>query len=314
MAESEKSTVDRRRLLRRAGTVAAGVAGAGVAGAVAATPAQAAPGQPVLQGQNNNVGTNVPSTGIQASSPELPTLALYNPNETPVEGGTAAGPALQLVPHGDWLNDDAPAGSLAADGLGLPWVSVQYPGFTFSHAVHSTFNSNTTVPVTPTRAIDTRNTAGRARILNAAGNLDSAGRLIAGRSVNIDLSDLAFFPNAVLLNATVTGQGAAGFLTVWAYNTTRPGVSSVNYSPGQNLSNFVFSASGWDDTSVASGLSVFTSQTTHFLLDIVAFVVSDGAVNPNITSADATAGLRGAASSAAATRAQAVKKSKPSWQ
>jgi hypothetical protein len=316
MAESEKSTVDRRRLLRRAGTVAAGVAGAGVAGAVAATPAQAAPGQPVLQAENNVVGSGTASTAIQASSPEIPTLVLYNPNETPVNGGIAGGPALQLVPHADWLNDDAPAGSLAADGLGLPWVSVQYPGFTFSHAVHTTFNSNTIVPITPTRVVDTRNATGRQWITNPGGNLDSAGRLIAGRSVNVDLSFYAFFPVAVLLNATVTGQGAAGFLTVWEYNTTRPTISSLNYSPGQNLSNFVFSTSGWDDVDVSSGVSVFTSQTTHFILDVVAFVVSDGAVNPEVVpTAQQTAGVRGAsATNAAATRAKAVRENKPSWQ
>jgi hypothetical protein len=305
MAESEKSTVDRRRLLRRAGTVAAGVAGAGVAGAVAATPAQAAPGDPVVQGQANNAAAS--TTQLQSSSPTDPTLVLYNPNETPVGGGTAAGPALQLFPHADWLNDDA---------LGLPWVSVQYPGFTFSHAVHTTFNSNTIVPITPTRVVDTRNATGRQWITNPGGNLDSAGRLIAGRSVNVDLSFYAFFPVAVLLNATVTGQGAAGFLTVWEYNTTRPTVSSLNYSPGQNLSNFVFSTSGWDDVDVSSGVSVFTSQTTHFILDVVAFVVSDGAVNPEVVpTAQQTAGVRGAsATNAAATRAKAVRENKPSWQ
>jgi hypothetical protein len=311
MAESEKSTVDRRRLLRRAGTVAAGVAGAGVAGAVAATPAQAAPGDPVVQGATNNAGTA--STTVTSNSPTAPTLILSNPNETGPEGGVAVGPAVQLVPHGNWLNDEAPAGSIAADELGLPWVSVQYPTFTFSHAVHTTFNSNTIVPINPTRVVDTRNLAGRARILNAAGNLDSAGRLIAGRSVSVDLSDIAFFPTAVLLTATVTGQGAAGFLTVWPYNTARPTVSNVNYSPGQNLSNFVFSGSGWDDTAVASGLSVFSSQTTHFLLDVVAFVVGDGSVNPEFTVTGATASSQSAVSSAAAARAKAVRSTKPSW-
>lgn len=312
MSQDEKSTVDRRRLLRRAGTVAAGVAGAGVAGAVAATPAQAAPGEAVVQGAVNNAAAT--ATTVTSNGPVAPTLVLDNTYTEVVGAGTAAGPGLRLVPHGDWLKDESPAGSLSADSLGLPWVSVQYPGFTFSHRVLTDFNANATVPITPTRAVDTRSAAGRARILNPAGNIDSAGRLIANRSINIDLSDLAFFPDAVLLNATVTGQGAAGFLTVWEFGTTRPGVSSINFSSGVNLSNFVFATSGFNEAqSVFSAISVFSSQTTHVLLDLVAFVVSTGAVNPDITAAAQTAGLTATAESAAAARQKAIRENKPSW-
>jgi hypothetical protein len=313
MSQDEKSTVDRRRLLRRAGTVAAGVAGAGVAGAVAATPAQAAPGDPVLQGQVNNAGTA--TTAITSNGSVEPTLVAYNPYSEAVGSGTAAGPALRLVPNGDWLKDESPAGSLSADSLGVPWVSVQYPGFTFSHRALTDFNANFTVPITPTRAVDTRSAAGRARILNPSGNIDSAGRLIANRSINVDLSDLAFFPDAVLLNATVTGPGGGGFVTVWQFGTSRPGVSSINFASGQTLSNFVFATSGFNEAqSVFSAVSVFSSQTTHVILDLVAFVVSTGAVNPDITAAGQTAGLTAKAESTAAARQKAIRENKPSWE
>jgi hypothetical protein len=311
MAESEKSTVDRRRLLRRAGTVAAGVAGAGVAGAVAATPAQAAPGQPVVQGELNDAGT-ASTTLTSNSATANPTLVLANPAQTPVGGGLAAGPALRLIPNGDWLNDEAAPGSISADVTGTPWVNVDSAWGPWSFQVQTTYNSTTTVPITPTRVVDTRNATGRQYILNQ-GALDSAGRLRAGQTIGVDLSHLAYFPVAVLLNATVTGQGAAGYLTVWAYDTTRPGVSSLNYSVGQNLSNFVFSSSGYDLSSVNSGLAVFSSQTTHVILDIVGFVISDGAVNPDVTPATTTASsVR--STSAAAARAKAVRDGKPKWQ
>lgn len=312
MAESEKSAVDRRKLLRRGGIVAAGVAGAGVAGAVAATPAQAAPGDPVLQGQANNAGTA--STQIQSNGAVAPTLALSNPYEegTP-SGGVAAGPALRLVPHGDWLKDESPAGSISADALGLPWVSVDDGFGTFSYAAHTSFNSNTIVPVTPTRVVDTRNAAGRQYITNAGGNLDSAGRLLSTKTININLSEFAYFADAVLLNATVAGPLSYGYLTVWAYGTQQPAASSLNYATGQNLSNFVFSAAGWQDDNLTTLLSVYAHRTTHVILDVVGFVVSLGAVNPGITAAGQASGPGVKASSAAAERARTLRTSKPSW-
>jgi hypothetical protein len=209
MTEIDKPT-DRRRLLRRAGTLAAGVAGAGVAAAVVATPA-------------------------------------------------------------------------GAD----------------SHRLLTTVSSNTIVPIFPTRAVDTRSAATRTRIINPW-VLDSAGRLSKNQTMDVDLSDLAFFPDAVLLNATVTGQTTAGYLTVFPWLGTRPGIASLNYSPNQNLTNLVFTAYGHDaGTSPASGVSVFTSQLTHVILDVVGFVIGDGAVNPAVLPER---------------RAPATRKTKPRWE
>jgi len=307
MAEIDEPT-DRRRLLRRAGTLAAGVAGAGVAGAVAATPARADDGQPVLQGRANNAQNR---TGLTTHSPNSPTLELSNTFEEPT--AREAGPALRLVPLGDSLYDEAPAGSLSADRLGIPWVSVQYPTQTLSHRVHTDFNSNTTVPIIPTRVVDTRSAAGRARILNPP-VLDSAGRLSKGQTMHVNLGDLAFFPDAVLLNATVTGQVLAGYLTVYPYGGARPGVSSLNYPANQNLSNFVFTASGDEPAgSVQAGISVFTSQLTHVVLDVVGFVTSSGGVNPAVLPA-AVASAGGAdVTDATRRREQAIRTNKPSW-
>jgi hypothetical protein len=297
MAEIDKPT-DRRRLLRRAGVVAAGVAGAGVAGAVAATPARA-----------NAEGP----TRFETHDPSGAAVEAANTFEE--LGGGGAGPALRLVPLGDSLYDETPAGSMSADREGVPWVSVQYPSqITHSHRVLTDFNSNTTVPITPTRVVDTRTAANRTRILNPS-VLDSAGRLPKNQTIHVNLGHLAFFPDAVILNATVTGQVTAGYLTVFAYLGTRPGVSSLNYSPNQNLSNLVFTASGDDSgRDVLAGISVFTSQLTHVVLDVVGFVISTGAVNPAVLpSALAPAG-GAAATDAARRREQAIRKSKPAWE
>ena len=57
-------TVDRRKLLRRAGTVAAGLAGAGVVGAVATNPANAADGGNLTLGAANEESTPTSLTNI----------------------------------------------------------------------------------------------------------------------------------------------------------------------------------------------------------------------------------------------------------
>jgi hypothetical protein len=293
------------------GTLAAGAAGAGVAGAVAATPARADDGQPVLQGRVNNAGG---TTNITTHGPNHAALELSNTFEDGVgTGGGGAGPSLRLKPLGDSLYDEIPAGSLSADRLGIPWVSIQAfqdPPATFSYQAHTDFNSNTTVPVVPTRVVDTRSAAGRTRILNRT-VLDSAGRLLKGQTMYVDLGDIAFFPDAVLLNATVTGQTAAGYLTVYAYGSARPGVASINYSPNENLSNFVFTTSGEGWPSPDAAISVYTSQLTHVVLDVVGFVVSGGGVNPEIV--PGTLASAAAPTDAARRRQQEIRKRKPAW-
>src|SRR5262249_11353633 len=118
LEEEENRKVNRRRLLRRAGTVVAGVAGAGVAPAVGADPAQAANGANVLIGNSNgDPGDN--TTSLSHTNASTPTLNLVN--------GNTDGPALALSPV-DTLNNDGtpnasptsngPVGSLIADDYG----------------------------------------------------------------------------------------------------------------------------------------------------------------------------------------------------
>ncbi|MEV1331719.1 hypothetical protein AB0J20_19340 [Micromonospora costi] len=304
MSEIEDKTVDRRRLLRRAGTVAAGVAGTTVVGAAAAAPAQADPGQPVIQGASNlALGTTTALTSTAAG----PTLRLANTNITDQNGFDISGPALHLVPSGDFLSDQAPVGSIGVDKDGNFQV-ISAPGWV--DYVHTTGNSNRIVPIAPQRLVDTRTAAGRARIVNPSSQtLDSSGRLRDRQVIHLDLSDFVFVGDALFGNLTVTTAVASGFVQVYPHGITRPAnFSTINYSANQILSNSFMSGIGYN----FDYISVYAHRTTHIIIDIVAFVLSVGQVNPAILPFSASPSAR-SAESAGQSRAERAKQGTPSW-
>ncbi|MEH1055753.1 hypothetical protein V6U89_11145 [Micromonospora sp. CPCC 206171] len=308
--EQDARTVDRRGLLRRAGTVAAGIAGTGVA-AAAAGPAQAAPGEAVLQGADNNAG---PATTILTSASDNATLLLANTaTATALDGRVLAAPALQLQPIGDGIHDEAAPGSLSMDRRGTIWATTaQIDDFTVSDYLHSSGNSNTIVPITPQRVIDTRYSASRSRILNRSGNLDSSGRVLGGRTIQISLAHFVFFGDGLFGNLTVTDPVGAGFLTVYPTGNPRPATSTINFGYRQTLSNAYMSGIGWTET-VPDVISIYALKTTHVILDVVSFVIGIGAVNPAFLPG-ATAGLTTESLAAPrAKRALAASRGKPSW-
>ncbi|MEV4491230.1 hypothetical protein AB0K04_14060 [Micromonospora coxensis] len=302
MSEEQSRTVDRRRLLRRAGTVAAGLAGTAAVGSATAGPAQAAPGDPVLQGQANDAGS---ATTLSASSMESATLRLVNTATADEYGNTMAGPALRLTPSGDIISNQAEVGSIAMDQAGTIWAVTgeAADGFKYRDYVRTNFNSNTTVPIVPQRALDTRTSGGRARVLNPSGNFDSSGRLLAGKTIHLNLEDFVNFGDAVHGNVTVTGPLASGFLQVFPYGVPRPtSFSTINFQTNQTLSNAFLSGlgSGYDR------VSIYTLKTTHVILDMVAFVISMGQVNPRFLSG--AAGL-----TEEDRRARFAERAEPSW-
>ncbi|NYF56020.1 hypothetical protein [Micromonospora purpureochromogenes] len=304
MNKDQDSAIGRRHLLRRAGTVAAGLAGTAAVGAAAAGPAQAAPGQPVLQGQVNEAGT---PTTLRGGSATSATLRLENPTVTDVEGVQLASPALRLTPTGESINWKSEVGSVTMDRYGTIWAvtSEGLPDMegNFVEYVRTNTNTNQLVPVVPQRVIDTRTAAGRARIVNPAGNLDSAGRLLRGRTIQVSVEDFVFLGEAVYGNVTVTGALAAGFLQIYPYPGQRPpAFSTINFQAGQTLSNFFLTGI----TPLVDHISVHAQQTTHVILDVVAFVVASGQVNPSILPADGEL-------AAEDRQAQLARRTKPSW-
>lgn len=72
----------------------------------------------------------------------------------------------------------------------------------------------------------------------------------------------------------------------------------------------MFTAGGADSgNDVQAAISVFASQLTHVVLDVVGFVVSSGVVNPAVILGSAGA----APTEAARRREQAIRDSEPAW-
>ena len=66
-----------------------------------------------------------------------------------------------------------------------------------------------------------------------------------------------------VLNVTVTGPTAPGYVTVWAAGSSRPGTSSVNYVAAQTVANGITSGVG------AEGVSVYASGgCPHVVIDL----------------------------------------------
>jgi hypothetical protein len=287
---NEDRAVGRRALLTRGGVVVAGVVGAGMAGAAAAAPASAATGDPVLQGQSNNVGTNVAATEIVATNDvttPTPTVILTN------LGGDAtaqeASPPLRLTPAGTGLFFPSTAtagGDMVATNDGNLWFTHDIPTVgPFAAPVHTDANSNSFVPLAaPKRMLDTRSSSGRANVLDPSGKFDSSGRLLAGKTIHINLSSLVFFGDAVTSTLSAVTPTATGFMILWSGGVARPTAVSINFVAAQSISDLTVSALASFSQTATDTIAIWTSKTTHVLLDVAGFSVANiGQVNPAFT-------------------------------
>jgi hypothetical protein len=285
---TEDGSVDRRSVLRRGSALLAGVAGVGAVAAAAAPAAGAAKGDPVVQGEANDAGTD--TTSLTSSSAEA-TLAVAN---------GASGAAVRVEPATGALDYDA---YLAATQSGD--VINDAGALLFTHdddalgEVYTDYFANLLVPIAPVRALDTRTAAGRTGVLNKAGNLDSQGRLIAGHTIQVTLADEVFLGTAGFFNLTVVMPLRGGYAVLWPTGT-RPPASSINFSTGQVIANGLVCGLSENDT-----VQIFSSQTTHVLLDVSAFWVGSALQVSQIANAPAT---RAAGATKASPRRQA-----PSW-
>lgn len=263
--QDEARAVDRRRLLRRAGTIAVGAAGVTAASAIVAAPAQAAPGEAVLIGRDN-VGDGATPTKLTGGDADTPTVRLENP--------AAGGSALSVKPGGP-QSVAAPAGSVFVDEFGDFSAIGNLGGGPFVTYAYSPTWATMVIPIRPVRWLDTRNSAGRAHIVAGSGTFDASGRVKPKYSstvpdLKLDLSDLFLGGyGALQANLTVVSPANNGWAAIWDAGTF-PGTSSINYGTAFPLSNFVQSPIAADST-----ISIKTNQPVHFLLDIVGFVVAD---------------------------------------
>jgi hypothetical protein len=272
------SFFDRRRLLT--GAALAGVAGTAAAAGVAA-PAFATSGSPLVLGVANSADSD--STTLASSSAGA-TLSLSN----------VVGSPLQLVAQDTTTLPTALGpGQVAVDGKGDIQLTTATGQTT---RVYTDRVALTTVTISPTRVLDTRDPTLSASIV--AGESDVVnGKLKAGGFIVVNIGTLVSLGVGVRANVTVAGTGAAGFLTVWGAGP-RPLASSLNWwGANQILSNTVLSQLGLyqptPDVTYTDVIGIYASVATAVIVDVSAFIVH---VPTQVVAASSTAQqARGAA-------------------
>jgi hypothetical protein len=74
---------------------------------------------------------------------------------------------------------------------------------------------------------------------------------------------------AVILNVTVTGTAANGWLTVYPYNSPIPGTSTTNYVTGQTRAATTIVPMG--RAGQAGLLNIYASSSTHVIIDVMGY-------------------------------------------
>jgi hypothetical protein len=185
----------------------------------------------------------IPATGVSA--------VVLN---TTVTAPTASG-FLTVYPDGSALptasNLNWTAGATVANLVTVPVVNGVvdfYNGSTgtvhiiadlagyYAHSTGLPFNA-----VTPVRVLDTRSGVGAPKAAVPAHGTLTLNPGAAGGAV------------PVVLNVTVTGGKANGFLTVYPHGQPRPLASSLNWSTGQTVANAVIVAAGDGSVSIYNG-------------------------------------------------------------
>ncbi len=119
-------------------------------------------------------------------------------------------------------------------------------------------------PVSPTRLLDTRSGLGA-----------PAAKVAAGTSIALQVSGRAGIPSGgvgtAVLNVTVTGPAAAGYLTSYPSGATRPGSRSVTYSTADTISELVPARLGTDGK-----VRLYTSAATHLVAEVVGWYPTTG--------------------------------------
>jgi hypothetical protein len=255
--ESTTATVlDRRSLLRRAGSVAAIATGAAVMQTTGAGSASAAAGDPAVLGPGNDAGAN--TTAITSAATGDATLHLANTGTT---HGTLS---LADCPAGFSTLLTKTTGELYADAGDLYWVD----GFDAAGAfVFTESTAHQVVGIKPVRMLDTRSLAGRTNIVppvTGPSPLDSLGRVIGLRWLQVDLSSLADIFESAFVNLTAVSPTAPGYLTIAPSMTAgggAPSTSNLNFGTA-NLANAAVVPS------IDGTVWIYASRTTHVLLDV----------------------------------------------
>lgn len=271
--------VDRRSLLRRAGVVAAGVAGAAMLPSLTPEQASAADNGNLLIGTANAAS----STTSLSSTGGGPTLMVESPD------GTVA--PLQLVDQPYPLSG-ADNTIAAGDLVSRDGVLYFGQGDGYTGTVLTDLMMPLTLGIDPVRQLDTRSSNGRLNLrstsfTSAAGSLDSKGRLKAGSTVYLLLGDYAYSPTAVFGNLTCYLPTAAGRVTIYPGETERPATATINFPSGGAPQN-AFAVGATNTSNGATPrptLTIYTTVTTHLIVDVTALTDYYSFANPTIGTA-----------------------------
>ncbi len=260
---------DRRALLRRGGAaIVAGAVGLAVGETIGAPAADAAVGGPVVMGAANDAQTS--GTGLTGASMNVPTLLLANT----ANAGVAPLKLVEDTVPSDFRSAPLTSGDLGNFGGDL-YYTAGGTGGPFVGFVYTDWVASQLIPIKPQRVLDTRTTLGRANIISPAGKLDSSGRLIGGKTIEINLSSLVFASMGVYCNITAVTPLGGSFMSLWP-SGPRPATSSVNFPAKSIVANFAVTGTSATDT-----VLIFSGATSHVLLDITAFAVGGpGQINP----------------------------------
>jgi hypothetical protein len=273
MQEHDDRALNRRRLLRRAGTVAAGVAGAGVVGAATASPAQA-DSHPLVLGTSNTEDAQTTLTNTTGSAEQ---------NALRLQNGTGAALSLQPLttdPGSGAIQPPsaaAPVGSLYADDWG-DFYGVGQPSGTGQKFITPLYSPNwatMVIPTSPFRFLDSRFAQGRIFVEPGSASFDGAGRVLPRRTNDPDLvldlsSIFAGGFGAVQATLTAVIPAVAGFGSLWPSGAW-PGTSSINFHPAlPAIATFTQTVIGTDRK-----IRLKTEHPAAFIVDIVGFVLTD---------------------------------------
>ena len=119
------------------------------------------------------------------------------------------------------------------------------------------------VSVVPARLLDTRSGPG----ISTVDHVSEGGGMVPGGTIAVlpivGRGGVAANAGSVMLNVTVTGPVAPGFITVFPCDEPRPTASNVNHLAGSTVANAVVTKVG-----VSGDVCLFTLATTHLVVDV----------------------------------------------
>jgi hypothetical protein len=128
--------------------------------------------------------------------------------------------------------------------------------------VNGFFPANTSLQsINPARVLETR-----PGLKTVDGLQQGGGPSAGGSSTAVQIGGRATVPSdaaAVVLNVTVTGTQAAGFITVYPCGTAIPTASNINYVAGDTVANLVVAKIG-----AAGTVCLFTNSAVDLIADV----------------------------------------------